>query len=407
MEPCHTVRERRRPECEHRHPELPRPRGARLAQGEELLPRDPQGSNLRLEVFPQQVRLEPFVPRRDGSVGGEDAGGEHHLPRLREGEAVRRHQVADPFDDEERGVSLVHVVHGRLNPEGFERPGSADAEQDLLPNAHVPVPPVEGRGDLPGTLGVSLDVAVEEVQGSAADVHPPDSRPHHLAADVHRDLQGAALRRLLHRYRHVVPVVVRVQLLLPPVQGQHLAEISLLVQEPDADERDPEVGSRLQVVPREDSEPPGVDREPFVDPVLARKIGHPGAGVGRVGLLEPRPPLPVLLERPVHPLDDRDEALVLRGGFKVRLRQRPEHLHRILVRLLPENGIQPDEELHRFPVPREPEVPGDLLERSEFLRDVRSDVEMTDAHGYLVERSRVHHETSGGGDKSIRRGHAR
>jgi len=141
VEPCHAVCERRRPECEHRHPELARPRGARLAQGEELLPRDPQRPNLRLEVFTQQVRLEPFVPRRDGSVGGEDAGGEHHLPRLREGEAVRRHQVADPFDDEERGVPLVHVVHGRLNPKGFERPGSADTEQDLLPDAHVPVPP--------------------------------------------------------------------------------------------------------------------------------------------------------------------------------------------------------------------------------------------------------------------------
>ncbi|MBP2684943.1 MAG: hypothetical protein H6Q79_2982 [Deltaproteobacteria bacterium] len=58
--------------------------------------------------------------------------------------------------------------------------------------------------------------------------------------------------RGVHRHRHVVPVVVRVQLLLPPVQRQHLAEIPLLVQKPDADERDPEVGSRLQVVARED-----------------------------------------------------------------------------------------------------------------------------------------------------------
>jgi hypothetical protein len=108
------------------------------------------------------------------------------------------------------------------------------------------------------------------------------------------------------------------------------------------------------VVAREDSEPPRVDREPLVDPVLAREIGHPGAGVSEVDLLEPRRPLPVLLERPGHPLDVRDEALVLRGGFEVRLRQRPEHMHRILVGLLPENGIQPDEELHRLPVPRKP-----------------------------------------------------
>jgi len=187
--------------------------------------------------------------------------------------------------------------------------------------------------------------------------------------------------------RHVVPVVVPVQLLLPPVQGQHLAEISFWYRSPTPTSgprgRRPTSGG-----PREDSEPPGVDREPLVDPVLARKIGHPGAGVGRVGLLEPRP----LFRYSWNDWYTRSTIATKLSSFAAASRSACGSVPSICTGFwyaCSRERIQPDEELHRFPSSTRTRGSGRSPRASEFLRDVRSDVEMSYAHGYLVERSRV------------------
>ena len=54
--------------------------------------------------------------------------------------------------------------------------------------------------------------------------------------------------------RQPVGVECRVALLLPAIGRDRLREVARLVEQPDADERNPEVGCRLQVISREDAE---------------------------------------------------------------------------------------------------------------------------------------------------------
>jgi hypothetical protein len=225
------------------------------------------------------------------------------------------------------------VEDGGSAPQRLQRTYAADAQQDLLPDPHLPVPAVEGGGDLARAVRVPPHVAVEQVEGRAPDVDAPHPGPHRLPADVDLDLHGGAVLADLHGDRHVVPVVVGVKLLLPPVERQDLPEVPLLVQEPHADERHPQVGRGLQVVAGEDAEPARIDREPLVDPELAGEVRGLERALPAVGFREPGGALQVLLEGTVDPLHVGDEALVPGRGDQVGLRNGPQHLDGVLVRL--------------------------------------------------------------------------
>ena len=66
-----------------------------------------------------------------------------------------------------------------------------------------------------------------------------------------------------------------------------LAEVATAVEQADADERNAELGSGLQVVAGEDAEPAGVDRQRLVDPELHAEVGDEQAVASLVGALPP------------------------------------------------------------------------------------------------------------------------
>ncbi len=68
-------------------------------------------------------------------------------------------------------------------------------------------------------------------------------------------------------------VDVEVVLVLSPVEVQPLLEVSLVVIEPDADERDAEVRGALDVIAGENSEPARVDRQRLVESELGGEVG--------------------------------------------------------------------------------------------------------------------------------------
>src|SRR5207248_4384987 len=108
------------------------------------------------------------------------------------------------------------------------------------------------------------------------------------AGQVDRDEQRLTVRAEFGDEREVEEVVLGVPLLLPAVHVQVLPEVPLAVHQADADERQAEVASALEVVAGEDAEAAGIDRYALVDAELGREVGDPGAGVGAEGLLEPR-----------------------------------------------------------------------------------------------------------------------
>ena len=50
-----------------------------------------------------------------------------------------RHQQADALDGQERRMAFVHVIDGGPQAQLLQRPQSADAQNDLLPDALVMV----------------------------------------------------------------------------------------------------------------------------------------------------------------------------------------------------------------------------------------------------------------------------
>ena len=189
--------------------------------------------------------------------------------RLGEGEPALRDERPCPLEAEEGGVALVHVEHRRLEPERAERPRAADAEHDLLADPVLAVAAVQQ---------VRV-VGVEQVEAHAPDVRAPDPRRGRLAGEVDLDADG------LEDEPEALGVEARVALGLA-VALERLLEVALPVEEADPDERDAQVGGRLEVVPGEDAEPARVDRERLAQPELRREVGDEEAGVA----VRPLPP---------------------------------------------------------------------------------------------------------------------
>ena len=236
-----------------------------------------------VEVTGDEVGGETVDPGRHRGVGGEHVRGADHRFRGVEVEPAG-HQLADAFHAEEARVSLVHVEHRRLGPAGdpdvlAERADTADAEQDLLCDPVFLIPAVEpvghrAQGGAFGLIVVAIDVGVEEQQrDSTHRRHPHLGRQGRPAG--HRDLDDHRLRAVARgeeREGQVGGIVHGIPLDLPAVVIEALAKIPGAVQQSDADQRQPEVGGRLEMVTGENAEAAGVDRQDLRDAELHREV---------------------------------------------------------------------------------------------------------------------------------------
>ena len=165
--------------------------------------------------------------------------------------------VADPLEAEEPGVALVGVEHRGVDAERLEGPHPADAEEDLLAEPVLGVAAVEPVGDERRSVGFSVDVGVEQVQRACG-------RPRrcHTWARRCSPARSSSTRTSSHSAIDMAyGIEVGEALLLPAVDRQRLTEVAVPVEEADADERDAEVGRRLEVVAGEDAEAAGVLRD--------------------------------------------------------------------------------------------------------------------------------------------------
>ena len=144
-------------------------------------------------------------------------------------------------------------VAGDARPDP-ERAYAAHAEQQLLAQPVLGVAAVEAVGDVAVVGAVLLDVGVEQQQRHAADVRDQDAG-HQVRAVGQRDRdRGAAPVGLAELgERELVGVEDRIALLLPAVAVERLLEVAVAVEQAHADQRDAEVGGRLEVVAGEDA----------------------------------------------------------------------------------------------------------------------------------------------------------
>jgi len=369
VEPAHAVRPGSGPKRQERHVELlVRILRVPAAVADELVAGKAQLLVEAVEVLFHELRIEDVDPRRHRRMGREDGPRPDEFERLLEREAVPPHGVPDPLEGQEGGVPLVHMADGRLDPQGAEGAQAADAEDDLLLDARLLVSAVELVGDLAIARLVLRRVGVEEVERDASDIHPPDPERDLPLREVHRNEDRLAGVVGFELDRKIVEVVVGVGLLLPPVGVQVLAEVSLLVEQADADERDAQLARRLEVVARENAEASGVDRQAFRQAELHGEVGDPGGRVGAVTGAEPGLPAQVVVQLVIGAAQLGQEAFVPGRQDELLLPDRSQHPHGIVVRIVPEIRVELAEELDGIVVPRPVEVVGELLENRQLPR---------------------------------------
>ncbi len=271
---------------EGRHVELRAVRIHAQPELQDALHRDAAVVEERPGDPPDEVRIEAFVAGRDGGVDGEDAVRADRRPRLFE-----LHPAGDmlprAFGQEERRVALVEVPDRRRQPECPDRAHAADAEHELLVEAHLAAANVQDVGDRPVRVGVLREIGVEQQDRDPSDLGDPDRDGQVAPGQLDRHGQGQARRVLDPSERQPRQVVVGVVVLLVAVGIDRLAEVALAIEEPYADRRQGHVAGRLHVVAGEDAEPARVDAEQFVEPVLGAEVGDRSGQLVGIPALEP------------------------------------------------------------------------------------------------------------------------
>ena len=176
-------------EREHRHAELFAPVvRVDAAKREERLVRQAERVAQRSEVLFDQLCREAVVARRHRRVRREHdlRGDPPH--RLVEIDPLDLHPPTDQLQRRKRAVAFVEVHDTGRDAERGQRLHAADAEQQLLADAHALIAAVQPRRQLAILRAVAFDVRIEQQQRVAADGRLPDAR--HDPSGARLDLDG-------------------------------------------------------------------------------------------------------------------------------------------------------------------------------------------------------------------------
>ena len=155
----------------------------------------------------------------------------------------------------------------------------------------------------------------------------------------------------------LVDVGLQIFFLLPAALVQALAEISLAVKQPDADQRNVQIRSALDVIARQHAQAAGIDRQRFVHSELGGKIRHrprpQDAGVrrapGAVGLQ-------IFLLAAVRVVDPAVQHQFARAALERRQRHLGQQRDGIVIQLPPAHRIQIAEQAGGIVVPAPPQI---------------------------------------------------
>ncbi len=203
-------------------------------------------------------------------------------------------ELARPLQHREGGVALVEMADLDLRVQRLHQAPAADAQHDLLHQPHLAAAAVQLAGDAAIGRAVHRVVAVQQIEQGPPDHDAPHPHLQDTSRQLDRDVQPAAAGHAHRLDRHARRVVVRERLELAARGVDHLAEVALLVQQADADDRHAQVARRFQQIAGQHAEPAGIQRQRIAEAELHAEIGHPGqrhparpvgepAAVGQVG----------------------------------------------------------------------------------------------------------------------------
>src|SRR5262249_33435954 len=152
-----------------------------------------------------------------------------------------------------------------VEAEGANGTHAADAQHNLLRDAHLVVAAIESCGEGAVSSGVGDHVGIHKVERDTPDLDAPDLGKDLAARQLHADHHLVARRIGSGRGGHLSKVELVVDRLLLAVALEALAEIALRIKEADADEGQSQVAGLLAVVAGENAEAAGIDGERLVE----------------------------------------------------------------------------------------------------------------------------------------------
>ena len=153
----------RRPQRQRGHVELRAAAVVVFAEREEARPQIAERAPTAGQVLLHHMEREGVMPRRHRRMRREDRRPTDLLERLVERLAVVD-ELADALQDDEAGVPFVQVEHRRRRTQRAQDAHAANAEDDLLLDAHLAIAAVEAGRELAIPGRVLLEVGVEQIE---------------------------------------------------------------------------------------------------------------------------------------------------------------------------------------------------------------------------------------------------
>ncbi|OQC35019.1 MAG: hypothetical protein BWX66_01729 [Deltaproteobacteria bacterium ADurb.Bin058] len=139
-----------------------------------IVKRQPNFGKQRHGVAPHQSWVKHLITSRHRGVRGKNVGCIDMLTGSRQValEVLNRHAKA--LQAQKGGVSFIHVINCRSQPQSTQGPNAADAKDNLLPDAHFTVAPVQGRSDIAKMHRVFINICVQQVKWRTPNLNTPN-----------------------------------------------------------------------------------------------------------------------------------------------------------------------------------------------------------------------------------------
>ena len=131
-------------------------------------------------------------------------------------------------------------------------------------------------------------IAVEQVELHASDLNLPGTQPDRVFGQGDLEPQPFAIRFAQRRDRQLSGLVIREERLLRTILVDHLAKIAVLVEQPHADYRHPQVAGGLELIAGYVAQPARVNGQGFAQHEFHAEIRRAIQRGLRVGVLKPR-----------------------------------------------------------------------------------------------------------------------
>src|ERR1043166_4447472 len=160
---------------------------------------------------------------------------------------------AEQFECQKCRMPLIHMIHCRMKTERAQHPHATDAENDFLANARIDITSIRERGQATKILGILRNVGIEKIDGTAADIDPPNLEMHRAVSYRHAANKRLPKEILDEFDRNESGIRRGITFLLVAVGIDMLLEIALTVKQTDADQGESDVAGRFHMVSGEDA----------------------------------------------------------------------------------------------------------------------------------------------------------